>query len=69
MPLILHTSGLRLLTRSPTSPNERKIYMRNKVDFEYLEERQEVQPWAKYLGWLFLVLYNCGIGFYVCLFG
>ena len=45
--------------------------MRNKVDFKYLEfkEGREVEPWAKFLGWLFLVLYNCGIGFYFCLFG
>ena len=46
-----------------------RVGVRVGVGVELGSDKYEVAPWAKYLGWTLLVLYNCGIGFYVSLFG
>jgi len=48
---------------------ERVIYMRAHGEMEEDEEPEPVHYRTKVLAWIFVALYNLGMGFYVCLFG
>jgi len=51
------------------SPPERKMYIRNQIDYTREMPPDPIRPWKKCLGWLVIILLNLFFGFFVLLFG